>query len=78
MLDQHGALAEYERALFPRGLEAATEAARDFELRFGDSAPHCLLDLLTGHQPPVRGWAGSRNHRHQLYQLLSIPVMTGR
>jgi 2-polyprenyl-6-methoxyphenol hydroxylase-like FAD-dependent oxidoreductase len=49
--DAEAALADYERALFPRGLEAATEAARDFELCFGDSAPRGLLDLLTGHQP---------------------------
>jgi 2-polyprenyl-6-methoxyphenol hydroxylase-like FAD-dependent oxidoreductase len=51
--DLEAALAEYERALFPRGLEAAVEAARDFELCFGDNAPHGLLDLLTGDQQPA-------------------------
>jgi hypothetical protein len=35
---------------FTRSAEAATEAARDFELCFGDNAPHSLIDLLTGHE----------------------------
>ncbi|MYW02475.1 NAD(P)/FAD-dependent oxidoreductase [Streptomyces sp. SID3343] len=48
--DVEAALAGYERALFPRSTEAATEAARDFELIFGDTAPHGLISLFTGHE----------------------------
>jgi 2-polyprenyl-6-methoxyphenol hydroxylase-like FAD-dependent oxidoreductase len=51
--DVEAALAAYEQALFPRSAEAATEAARDFALCFGDDAPHSLIDLLTGHAPTV-------------------------
>jgi 2-polyprenyl-6-methoxyphenol hydroxylase-like FAD-dependent oxidoreductase len=46
--DVEAALTEYEQALFPRSAEAATEAARDFELCFGDETPHSLVRLLTG------------------------------
>ncbi|WP_290055075.1 FAD-dependent oxidoreductase [Amycolatopsis solani] len=46
--DVEAALAEYERALFPRSAEAATEAARDFDLCFGERTPHSLINLLTG------------------------------
>jgi 2-polyprenyl-6-methoxyphenol hydroxylase-like FAD-dependent oxidoreductase len=48
--DVEAALTEYEQALFPRSTEAATGAARDFELCFGDNAPHSLIDLFTGHE----------------------------
>jgi 2-polyprenyl-6-methoxyphenol hydroxylase-like FAD-dependent oxidoreductase len=48
--DVEAALTEYEQALFPRSTEAATEAARDFGLCFGDKAPHSLISLLTGHE----------------------------
>ncbi|HVV09437.1 NAD(P)/FAD-dependent oxidoreductase [Amycolatopsis sp.] len=44
------ALAEYEQALFPRSTDAAAEAARDFELCFGENAPHSLIRLLTGQE----------------------------
>jgi 2-polyprenyl-6-methoxyphenol hydroxylase-like FAD-dependent oxidoreductase len=47
--DVEAALTGYEQALFPRSTEAGTEAARDFELCFGDNAPHGLIGLLTGH-----------------------------
>lgn len=46
--DPEAALTAYERALFPRTLAASTEANRDFELIFGDSAPHGLLSLFSG------------------------------
>ncbi|WP_410672862.1 FAD-dependent oxidoreductase [Amycolatopsis sp. cmx-4-68] len=46
--DVEAALAEYEQALFPRSREAAVEAARDFELCFGEETPHSLLRLFTG------------------------------
>ncbi|MYW62958.1 FAD-dependent monooxygenase [Streptomyces sp. SID8379] len=46
--DVEAALTAYERALFPRSAEAATEATRDFELIFGDTAPHGLVGLLSG------------------------------
>lgn len=51
-LAQHGddvesALAEYERALFPRGAEAATDGARLHRLMFGDDAPHGLVHAFT-------------------------------
>jgi 2-polyprenyl-6-methoxyphenol hydroxylase-like FAD-dependent oxidoreductase len=51
--DVEAALTEYEQALFPRSAEAATEAARDFELCFGDNAPDSLINLLTGQPQPV-------------------------
>ena len=46
--DVEAALTEYEQALFPRSADAATEAARDFELCFGADAPTSLINLLTG------------------------------
>ncbi|WP_037065360.1 FAD-dependent oxidoreductase [Pseudonocardia acaciae] len=45
--DIEPALTEYEQALFDRG-DAAAEAARDFELCFGDNTPCGLIGLLTG------------------------------
>jgi 2-polyprenyl-6-methoxyphenol hydroxylase-like FAD-dependent oxidoreductase len=47
--DIEAALSEYEQALFPRAAEAATEAARDFELCVGDDTPRSLINLFTGH-----------------------------
>jgi 2-polyprenyl-6-methoxyphenol hydroxylase-like FAD-dependent oxidoreductase len=56
--DVEAALGDYERALFVRSADAATEAARDFALCFGEDTPHSLLALLTGQAPaPSRaGW----------------------
>lgn len=51
--DVEAAVTAYEQALFPRSAAAATEAARDFALCFGDDAPHSLIDLLTGHDRTV-------------------------
>lgn len=48
--DIEAALIQYERALFLRGAEAAAEAARDFDLCFGDDAPRGLIQLLSGHE----------------------------
>ncbi|MFG2043563.1 FAD-dependent oxidoreductase [Dactylosporangium sp. NPDC048998] len=42
--DVEAALAEYEEALFPRGAQAAAEAAANLELCFRDDAPHGLVD----------------------------------
>jgi len=39
------ALAEYEDAMFVRGGQAAPEAARTFELCFGETAPYRLIAL---------------------------------
>jgi len=39
-------LTEYEKAMFLRSEEEAAEAARDFEVCFGDRAPQSLIDLL--------------------------------
>jgi 2-polyprenyl-6-methoxyphenol hydroxylase-like FAD-dependent oxidoreductase len=49
--DVEAALTAYEQALFPRSEEAAIEAARDFDLCFGDKTPHSLISLLTGQEP---------------------------
>jgi 2-polyprenyl-6-methoxyphenol hydroxylase-like FAD-dependent oxidoreductase len=49
--DVEAALAEYELALFARSAEEAAEAARDFEICFGDNTPHSLIALLTGQAP---------------------------
>ena len=46
--DVEAALDAYEADLFPRSRDAAVEAARDFELCFGDGAPDSLIALLTG------------------------------
>jgi 2-polyprenyl-6-methoxyphenol hydroxylase-like FAD-dependent oxidoreductase len=46
--DLETALAEYEAAMFARGAQAAPEAARIFELCFGETAPHGLIELLSG------------------------------
>jgi 2-polyprenyl-6-methoxyphenol hydroxylase-like FAD-dependent oxidoreductase len=56
--DVEAALGGYEQALFARSTDAATEAARDFGLCFGDDTPHSLLALLTGQAPAPTpaGW----------------------
>ena len=46
--DVEAALLGYEQALFPRNAETAAEAVRDFELCFGETAPHGLISLLSG------------------------------
>ncbi|MEW2286403.1 NAD(P)/FAD-dependent oxidoreductase [Streptomyces sp. NPDC047841] len=46
--DTEAALVEYERAMFPRGAEAAAEGARLYELLFGADTPHGLFALFTG------------------------------
>jgi 2-polyprenyl-6-methoxyphenol hydroxylase-like FAD-dependent oxidoreductase len=46
--DVEAALAEYERALFPRSIGAAAEGAEGHELLFGDGAPYVMLGL----EPP--------------------------
>ncbi|WP_019926415.1 NAD(P)/FAD-dependent oxidoreductase [Nocardia sp. BMG111209] len=46
--DPEAALADYERALFPRSAEAAAEGARIHEACFGAGAPRSLVGLLTG------------------------------
>jgi len=48
--DVEAALADYEQALFVRSAEAAAEAARDFEICFGDNTPHSLIGLFTGQE----------------------------
>ncbi|MFE5819104.1 FAD-dependent oxidoreductase [Streptomyces sp. NPDC056479] len=46
--DVETALGEYEQAMFPRSAEAAADGAELYELMFGDSAPHGLIDMFTG------------------------------
>jgi 2-polyprenyl-6-methoxyphenol hydroxylase-like FAD-dependent oxidoreductase len=48
--DIEAALTEYEEALFPRGAAAAAESARNHGLLFGDTTPHSLINLITGHE----------------------------
>lgn len=49
--DVEAALGEYEEELFTRSAEEAIEAARDFELCFGEKTPQSLVDLMTGKAP---------------------------
>ena len=49
--DVEAALGAYKRALFPRAADAAAEAARDFDVCFGESTPASLIGLLTGARP---------------------------
>lgn len=49
--DFEDALAEYERALFPRSAQFAAESDRNHKLLFGDNTPDGLLKLLTGQDP---------------------------
>ncbi|MFG3026822.1 FAD-dependent oxidoreductase [Streptomyces sp. NPDC048254] len=44
------ALTAYERAMFSRSAEEATEAGRLHELMFGDDSPHGLIAMFTGHE----------------------------
>ncbi|MER6901403.1 FAD-dependent monooxygenase, partial [Amycolatopsis sp. NPDC000740] len=47
--DVEAALAEYERAMFPRGEETAAEGAHLQRQMFGPDAPHGLLaDFVAG------------------------------
>ncbi len=46
--DTEGALAAYERALFPRGAQYAAEAGAVLDLCFRPDAPHGLLAQLPG------------------------------
>jgi 2-polyprenyl-6-methoxyphenol hydroxylase-like FAD-dependent oxidoreductase len=49
--DAETALAEYERALFPRSAQFAAESDQNHTLLFGDNSPDSLLKLLTGQEP---------------------------
>ncbi|MGW0575617.1 FAD-dependent oxidoreductase [Streptomyces sp. NPDC002920] len=44
--DVEAALSEYERAMFPRGTEAATEGTRLHEWLYGDDTPHGLISAF--------------------------------
>ncbi|WP_328608714.1 FAD-dependent monooxygenase [Amycolatopsis sp. NBC_00345] len=46
--DPEAALAEYERAMFPRSAAAAADGAELHELMFGDGSPQSITALLTG------------------------------
>ena len=41
------ALTEYERSMFPRGTEAATEGTQLYDSLFGDDTPHALISAFT-------------------------------
>lgn len=45
--DPETALAEYEKAMFPRAAAAAAEAT-DLRLMFADDAPHGVIAMWTG------------------------------
>ena len=45
------ALAEFEQAMFQRGVTAAAEPTPVLELCLDDNAPRSLLDFLTDHAP---------------------------
>ncbi|OPF74301.1 FAD-dependent oxidoreductase [Streptomyces antioxidans] len=45
--DVEAALAEYERAMFPRSAEVAAEGIGSDELMFGDDAPHNLVGMFS-------------------------------
>jgi 2-polyprenyl-6-methoxyphenol hydroxylase-like FAD-dependent oxidoreductase len=46
--DVEAALAEYERALFPRSAAAAADGDQLHELMFGEDTPRSLIDMFTG------------------------------
>ena len=46
--DVEAALTAYERALFPRGADAATDGAELYELMFGDDTPRRMIAMFTG------------------------------
>ncbi|PTL74989.1 FAD-dependent monooxygenase [Vitiosangium sp. GDMCC 1.1324] len=48
--DVEAALAEYEKALFPRSAAVAIEGELLHEALNGDDAPRGFLNLLTGHE----------------------------
>ena len=45
--DTEGALAVYEKALFPRRQETARQSAEGLETVFNDRAPQPLIDMFT-------------------------------
>ncbi|HEY4455368.1 MAG TPA: NAD(P)/FAD-dependent oxidoreductase [Pseudonocardiaceae bacterium] len=47
--DVEAALADYERALFPRSAAAAADGNELHELMYGADSPHRLIDMFTGH-----------------------------
>jgi 2-polyprenyl-6-methoxyphenol hydroxylase-like FAD-dependent oxidoreductase len=49
--DPEAALAEYERAMFPRSAAAATDGAELHELMFGADSPRSIMALFTGGTP---------------------------
>ncbi|WP_020121701.1 NAD(P)/FAD-dependent oxidoreductase [Streptomyces canus] len=48
--DIETALTEYERAMFPRSAETATEGTEVYALMFGDDTPHGLISMFTGEE----------------------------
>ncbi|MFJ8636638.1 FAD-dependent oxidoreductase [Streptomyces sp. NPDC093568] len=53
--DIEAALGAYEQAMFPRSAAAAAEGAELYELMFGDSTPHGLIDMFTGDKAMAGG-----------------------
>ena len=49
--DVEAALAEYERALFPRSAAAAADGFELHEIMFGADSPRSLLDMFAGNDP---------------------------
>jgi hypothetical protein len=49
--DTEAALTEYERALFPRSIEATAEGSEAHELLFGAGTPYALLGIDPGDRP---------------------------
>ncbi|MEU3615516.1 NAD(P)/FAD-dependent oxidoreductase [Streptomyces sp. NPDC006872] len=48
--DVEAALTEYEKAMFPRSAEVATEGAELYRLMYGDDSPHGLFTAFAGHE----------------------------
>jgi 2-polyprenyl-6-methoxyphenol hydroxylase-like FAD-dependent oxidoreductase len=48
--DVETALTEYERVMFPRSAETATQGTELYALMFGDSTPHGLISMFTGQE----------------------------
>lgn len=44
--DTEAALTAYETALFPRSAQAAAEATEILKIRFGDNAPHSMVEFF--------------------------------
>ncbi|MFF1488263.1 FAD-dependent oxidoreductase [Streptomyces sp. NPDC058319] len=53
--DTEAALTAYERAMFPRGAEAATDGAELHALMFGEDAPHGLLAAFAAGEEEATG-----------------------